>query len=104
MDERDADRAEAVRQIVDILAAAYLRLRFWNCYRQHLTGQRRRRPDVGAPRLWTSRARMVAEEEARRRTESEAWRRLVISASCARERPPLAPGLSPEKSLLTNLL
>ena len=28
MNERDADRAEAVRQIAAILAAAYLRLRF----------------------------------------------------------------------------
>ena len=28
MNERDADRAEAVRQIAAILAAAYVRLRF----------------------------------------------------------------------------
>lgn len=28
MKERDADRAEAVRQIAAVLAAAYLRLRF----------------------------------------------------------------------------
>ena len=28
MNERDADRAEAVRQIAAILASAYLRLRF----------------------------------------------------------------------------
>ena len=28
MNERDPDRAEAIRQIAEILAAAYLRLRF----------------------------------------------------------------------------
>lgn len=30
MDDRDSERAEAIRQICDVFAAAYLRLRFPN--------------------------------------------------------------------------
>ena len=37
MNDRDADRAEAVRQIAAILAAAYVRLRFPNLSGRKLT-------------------------------------------------------------------
>ena len=46
MNDRDADRAEAVREIAAILAAAYLRLRFPEPHRKKLTVPRRRVPHV----------------------------------------------------------
>ena len=48
MNERDADRAEAVRQIAAILAAAYVRLRFPEPIRKEVDCGENSRPHVTA--------------------------------------------------------
>jgi len=48
MNERDADRAEAVRQIAAILAAAYVRLRFPEPLRKEVDCAENSRPHVTA--------------------------------------------------------
>ncbi len=48
MNERDADRADAVRQIAAILAAAYVRLRFPETLRKEVDCAENSRPHVTA--------------------------------------------------------
>ena len=48
MNERDADRAEAVRQIAAIFAAAYLRLRFPDPEQKRVDCPENSRPHVTA--------------------------------------------------------
>ena len=48
MNERDADRAEAVRQIATILSAAYLRLRFPGPLQKEVDCAENSRPHVTA--------------------------------------------------------
>ena len=48
MNERDGDRAEAVRQIAAILAAAYLRLRFPETLHKEVDCAENSRPHVTA--------------------------------------------------------